>query len=409
MILMCLGCAVYSCADPANPDEHCADTPIPRSGPHDTASAALDGLILDLMKQWTIPGCAIAVVKQGELSHWQGFGYADHERQVPVDRGTLFRVASVSKPITAVTTLRLVESGKFALDIALKELLPAEARDAADPKIAQITLRQLLQHSAGWDDGDHDEVALRNDVRRLARLAGPGGSVTPADVVHQRFKRPLDFMPGTDYAYSNFGYVVLGRIIERVSGAAYWNAARETVLTTPGNECTARIGAPWLSELNPHESCYYDYPGAKPVEAALTPGKATAWPDGGIATTALDSALGWVASAPCLAFFTDRTFAPLHGRSGLLTEKTVREMIARPAPPLWVGKGAYYGLGWRVKPLGEDLYVWHSGSMPGTSALVVHGQKMDLSIAVVMNSRPQQWDEFNRLLQEGLERILVAQ
>jgi N-acyl-D-amino-acid deacylase len=402
--LACFFCALGACAEPTSPETPPADTPILRAGPQDAAYGALDDLMAELMIRWTIPGCAVAVVKAGTMVHWQGFGYADRERKIPVERDTLFRVASVSKPITAVAVLRMVERGKFALDTPLGELLPEDVRDASDPNIARVTVRQLLQHSAGWDDGDHDEVALRNDVRRLARLAGPGGSVTPADIVRHRFKRPLDFMPGTDHAYSNFGYVVLGRIIERATGKPYPDAVREIAFTAPGTDCTAIIGAAGLNELDPREARYYDFPGAQPVEAVLSPGKATAWPDGGIATTQLDSALGWVTSAPSLALFTDRTFAALHGRSGLLTEKTVREVIARPAPPLWVGAEAYYGLGWRVRPLPEGPCIWHGGSMPGTSALVVHDPG-DVSIAVVMNSRPRDWDEFSRHLRQGVERM----
>ena len=389
-------------------EAHPADIPVPRTGPLDAAFGPLDNLMADLMKRWTIPGCALAVVRGGELVHWQGFGCADREGKKAVERDTLFRVASVSKPVTAVMALLLVEAGKLTLDTPLGEVLPEEVRNAPDPNIARVTVRQLLQHSGGWDDGDHDEVALRNDVRRLARAAGPRGTVTPADIVRRRLTRPLDFMPGSDHAYSNFGYVVLGRVIEKVSGKTYPDAVKETVLAPLGGDFTAVIGSPWLSGLDPREARYYDYPGALPTEAVLTPGKATAWPDGGIATTALDSALGWVTSAPCLAAFTDHTFAAMHGRPGLLTEKTVREMIARPAPPLWVGTDTYYGLGWRVKPLPEGLYIWHSGSMPGTSALVVHSPK-DVSLAVVMNSRPRDWDGFNRSLQQGVESVVGGQ
>jgi N-acyl-D-amino-acid deacylase len=280
--------------------------------------------------------------------------------------------------------------------------------DGADPNITRITVRQLLQHSAGWDDGDHDEVALRNDVRHLARLAGPGGAVTPADLICRRFKRPLDFMSGSDHAYSNFGYVVLGRVVEKVFGLPYQDAVRKTIFTALGRDCTAMIGSPRLSGMDSREARCYDYPGAQPTEAALAPGEATPWPDGGIATTVLDSALGWVTSAPCLAAFTDRTFAALHGRPGFLTENTVREAITRPAPPLWVGTDTYYGLGWRVKLRPEGPYVWHSGSMPGTSALAVHSPG-GASLGVAMNSRPRQYDEFNRQLQQGVERHLCGE
>jgi len=401
---MCFGFTLCACAEPPGLGTLFANGPSPRTGPKDAAYGPLDEFIAQLTAKWAIPGCAVAVAKAGKIVHWQGFGYADQDMKVPVERDTLFRIASVSKPITAVAVLRMIESGKFTLDTPLVELLPDEVRDVPDPNIALVTIRQLLQHSAGWDDGDHDEVALRNDVRRLARLVGHGGSVSPADIVRQRLMRPLDFMPGSDHAYSNFGYVVLGRIIEKVSGKPYPDFVRESVLAELGRDCTAVIAAPWLSERHPGETHYYDYSGAQPTEAALDPGRATAWPDGGIATTQLDAALGWATTAPCLALFADRTFAPLHGRIGLLTEKAVQNIIARPAPPLWVDAPAYYGLGWRIRPLPEGAYIWHGGSMPGTSALLVHCPA-DISIAIVMNSRPCDWDKFNKELQENIQRL----
>ena len=365
------------------------------------AFACLDGLVAEVVRRWSIPGAGIAVAKGGQMVHWQGFGYADRDRGVPVERPTLFRIASVSKPITAVAVLRLVEAGKLSLETTLADVLPDLLRDLFDANIPKVTVRQLLQHSAGWDDGDHDETALRDDVRRLARTADPQGVMSPLDVVVRRFQRPLDFVPGTDHAYSNFGYLVLGRIVEKVSGKPYSGFIEETLSSRIDADCSVRIGSPWLSELAPNESRYYDYEGAETIEAALRPGHATAWPDGGIATTTLDSALGCVTSAPCLARFVDATFAALDGRTGLLNGKTVEEMLARPDPPLWAGSDTYYGLGWRVRESAGGKYIWHSGSMPGTTALVVRVPD-GTSVAVLMNSRPRDWESFNEALQKGV-------
>lgn len=381
--------------------------PVPRVGPGDAAFDALDGGLAALMGEGGIPGGVVAVARRGELAHWQAFGWADREGRIPAGRDTLFRAASLSKPLTAVAVLRLAEAGRLSLDAPLGALLPELARGAADGNIPKITVRQLLGHSGGWDDGEHDEVALRDEVRRLARLAGPGGGVTPADLVRRRFAKPLDFAPGSGHGYSNFGYVVLGRVIEGVCGGEYARAVQNLVLEPAGCAGPAGIGSPWLSGLMPGEARYYDYPGAKPVEAALAPGRATPWPDGGIATTTLDAALGWVACAPCLALFTDRTFAAMHGRAGLLGGETVAVMLARPAP-LLAGEGeAWYGLGWRVKPLAGGKYAWHGGSMPGTTALAAH-HPSDISVAVLMNSRPRQGAEFSRRLQDCVEQALNA-
>ena len=223
--------------------EGLVEVPI-KSCPTDTAFPVLDDLIAQLMNHWSIPGATVAVAKGGDVVHWQGFGYADRDRRLPVERATLFRIASVSKPITAVAVLRLFEAGKLSLETTLAEVVADLLQDLPDANIPKVTVRQLLQHSAGWDDGDHDETALRDDVRRLARIADPQGVVSPLDVVVRRFQRPLDFAPGTDHAYSNFGYLVLGRIVEKVSGKPYSGFIQETVFSGIDADCSLRIGSP---------------------------------------------------------------------------------------------------------------------------------------------------------------------
>jgi len=368
-----------------------------QGSPQNPAFQALDDFVEELVTRWAIPGASLAVVKGGALVHWRGFGYADRDRCLPVEPDTLFRVASISKPITAVAVLRLVEAGKLSLETTLAEVLPEQVRSVPDTNISRITIRQLLQHTAGWDDGDHDEVALRNDIRRLARLAGPDGTVAPMDIITRRLARPLDYVPGSDHAYSNFGYVILGRIIEKVCQKSYLDSIRELVFAPADQECVVMIGSPWLAQCAPQESRYYDYPGAPTTEAALNPGMTVAWPDGGVATTLLDSALGCVSSAPCLARFVDAAFAALEERPGLLSKALIQEMLARPAGAPGAGEDSYYGLGWRIKQVEGNTCAWHGGSLPGTTALVVHGSNGS-NIALLMNSRPKDWQAFNQQL-----------
>lgn len=233
-----------------------------RTDLQDTDFSALDDLIAQLMNQWSIPGVGIAVAKGGQVVHWQGFVFADRDRRLPVESTTLFRIASVSKPITAVAILRLIEAGRLSLETTLAEVMPDLLQDLPDANIPKVTVRQLLQHSAGWDDGDHDEIALRDDVRRLACTVGPQGVVSPTDAVVRRFQRPLDFVPGTDHAYSNFGYLVLGRIAEKISGKPYSGFIQETVFSGIDADCSVRIGSPWLFPSNGAESyCCNDYRG----------------------------------------------------------------------------------------------------------------------------------------------------
>ncbi|HOH28342.1 MAG TPA: serine hydrolase domain-containing protein [Candidatus Hydrogenedentes bacterium] len=373
--------------------------------PQNPTFQVLDDFVKELMKQWDIPGASLAVVEGGVLVHWRGFGYADRDRFIPVESDTLFRIASISKPITAVAVLRLVETGKLSLETTLAEVLPEQVRSVPDTNISKINIRQLLQHTAGWDDGDHDEVALRNDIRRLARLAGPDDAVTPMDIITRRLARPLDYVPGSDHAYSNFGYVVLGRIIEKVCQTPYLDAIRELVFVPVNQDCPILIGSPWLAQCAPKESCYYDYPDAPSTEAALKPGKAVAWPDGGIAIASLDAALGCVTSAPCLSRFVDAVFAAREGRPGLLSKDTLEEILKHPAGAPGADEETYYGLGWRVKYVDGKPYIWHGGSLPGTSSLVVYVPNGS-TLALLMNSRPQAWEAFNDHLHQIMGKFV---
>ena len=113
-----------------------------------------DQSIRDLMRKYAIPGGAVAVVRDGKLFYARGFGYADVENKTPVQPDALFRIASVSKPITSAAIMKLVEEGKLTLDdrVApfIAHLTPAPGA-TVDPRWEQITIRHLLNHTGGWD------------------------------------------------------------------------------------------------------------------------------------------------------------------------------------------------------------------------------------------------------------------
>ncbi|HEY3837896.1 MAG TPA: serine hydrolase domain-containing protein, partial [Bryobacteraceae bacterium] len=116
--------------------------------------SSYDRLINSLMQRYHLPGASVAITRYGKLVFAQGYGLADRERQTPVKADSLFRIASISKPFTAVAILRLVEQKKLRLDdkafAYLKDLRPPKGR-APDPRLAAITIRQILHHTGGWD------------------------------------------------------------------------------------------------------------------------------------------------------------------------------------------------------------------------------------------------------------------
>src|SRR6185503_1657820 len=202
----------------------------------------------------------LAVLRDGELIYARGFGYADVETKTPVQPDALFRIASVSKPITSVAIMKLVEEGQLQLDdrVAplIADLTPAPGA-AVDPRWEQITIRHLLTHTGGWDrdkpNGGFDPMF------RPAIAAAAVGAPAPASaetVIRDMKGMPLDFDPGARFVYSNFGYAILGRVIERLSGTPYEEYVRARVLRPAGAHRT-RQGRTRMSDALPDEVKYY--------------------------------------------------------------------------------------------------------------------------------------------------------
>ena len=114
-----------------------------------------DELMEGFVRDNELPGAALAVAKEGRLVYARGFGYVDVEKKQPVKPESLFRIASISKPFTAVAILQLVEQGRLALDTPVFGLLPHKPHlvkgAKADPRLGQVTIAHLLRHQGGWD------------------------------------------------------------------------------------------------------------------------------------------------------------------------------------------------------------------------------------------------------------------
>ena len=219
--------------------------------------AHYDAFFASFLAQYGIPGASVAVSKNGRLVYARGFGQADVAASDPVEPTSRARIASISKPVTAIAVMTLVEDGLLGLDdaaFALLDDLPPRDGYADAAGLAQITVRDLLQHSGGWDrDATGYDPMFQN-----AAIAAAMGVARPAPVeatIRYMRSRPLDFAPGARYAYSNFGYAVLGRIIERVTGQSY-AAYVQGVFAEAGVE-TMELGRSLAGEALPGEVSYY--------------------------------------------------------------------------------------------------------------------------------------------------------
>lgn len=355
---------------------------------------SFDREIEGFMKLRGVPGGSVAVVKDRRLVYARGYGWAEKEKRIPVGADSLFRIASVSKPVTAVAVMRLVEEGRLELKARAMELLdPGLLKvKGADSRLGRVTVEQLLKHTGGWDRGKSYDPMFR--CRQIARSRGVESPPGPWDVIRYMAGQRLDFDPGTRYAYSNFGYCVLGRLIEKVTGKAYEAYVREALLKRIGAG-RMRIGASLIGGRLAGEVRYYTsdsrvVPGVFGTEGRRG-GPRVPQVYGGFYLEAMDAHGGWVASAVDLARFAAALDDP--ARSPLLRRKTIDLMYAAPAPPVSREKdgllsASYYGCGWSVRPKGggRGANYWHSGSLPGTSSLLV--RRWDgLSWAVLFNLR----------------------
>lgn len=347
---------------------------IPVTGSALPGLEAFDEAVLSLLERWNIPGASLAVVKDGRLVLARGYGYADLGRNVPVTPDLRFRFASLSKSLTAAAIMHLVEDRRISLDAQALRLLGdwAPPRDQiTDPRVYDITVRHLLTHRGGWNrevagDPIFDSRAYLND--RDCR-----------GVMHAELTRRLDFTPGTSFAYSNTGYCILGRIIERVSGMPYADYVKRYVLMPAGV-----TGMTTTSRSNFHEDepIYYQTPGS------------VVSPYDGIALDAIDSLAGWVGRPVDYL----RYFVALSGCCGraILSPQSIAEMTAAPAaaPKRAAGTGNWYGLGVRVQARSGGLDVWHHGSMPGTQAEVVLSRE-GFGWVIAFNARPMDASAFS--------------
>ncbi len=342
--------------------------------------ASFDRAIPALMKKWGIPGGAVAVVRDGRLVLARGYGYADLEAKAPVQPDALFRIASVSKPVTAAAVLKLVEEGRLDLNARAFEFradLEPPPGATVDPRIRQVTVRQLLHHAGGWDRDRSFDPMFRPGI--AAQAVGAPAPASAETVMRYMLGQPLDFQPGERYAYSNFGYAVLGRVVEAVTGESYEAYVKRAILA-PAGITRMQVGRSLPAGRAEGEVRYYDGASAPSV----FPGGGTVpMPYGGFYLEAMDAHGGWIASAVDLLRFATAVDG-LPTRPDVLGPDAVRAMVAAPPAPLWLNSSYHYGMGWLVRPAEGNW--WHDGSLPGTTALLVRTGG-GLAWAALFNSR----------------------
>ncbi|MEM7415872.1 MAG: serine hydrolase domain-containing protein [Gemmatimonadota bacterium] len=325
--------------------------------------ASVDRVIVDLLRQWQIPGATLAVARDGRLVVARGYGRNVGDADALVAPDARGRVASLSKPITSAAVLKLVESGVLRLDDAVfGEWLAAP--DDPDPRLGDITIDHLLTHRGGWNPFVSLDPMF--NPRLIAQARGVPSPPDFDDILAFMAERDLEFSPGTDVQYSNFGYSVLARVIEAASHETYEDFVRREVVG-PAGITGMEIGGTLEDERLPGEMRYRGLAS----EAVLMPSVfddrpgPVPYPYGGFYLRPMDGHGGWVSSAIDLVRFG----LAMDGDAGIpdLLAPEVRGLV--DAAPVPLGGGSY-GYGWFVS--GAEWH--HSGRLPGSaSRLVIEG------------------------------------
>jgi len=339
----------------------------------------IDSMVNRVMRSLRLAGASVAVVKDERLVYAKGFGYADKEKKVPVEPSHLFRIGSVSKLVTAIGVLKLVDEGKISLDdYVFGENGVLKGKKYAGIKnrnFYRIKVKHLLNHTSGWSLITYgDPMFIPHKIHKMDKVSYP---IEFDDVIHFVITRHLPYRPGTHFNYSNFGYTLLGRIIEEVADEDYEDWIQDEILE-PNDIKSMRIAGSFEKDRLRNEVKYYDYSPDNEQLSFDGSGKKVYKPYGADDIEMLGPAGGWLATSVDLM----RVLTLVDGYSKRYEDILSPELISKMIKG--VG-GVNRPLGWRsVK--GEHW--WRTGTLSGTSALLTRDYK-GMSWVIVSNTTPR--------------------
>lgn len=317
-----------------------------------------DRTVERFMEKWEIKGASFALMKDNRLVYCKGYGYADKEAGTLTDVKHIFRIASVSKLITAVGIMKLTEEGKLRTDNKVfgpQGILNDSCfSDIKDPRSKHITVEQLLRHQGGYSISAGDPMFCPLDIARKMNVELPVSLNTMIQFV---LSRRLAYTPGEGTRYSNISYGILSRIIEKVSGEDYETYIRKHILEPAG--CSDMyLGHNTDTDHFPNEVKYYEVANTDLVPACNGSGEMVYRSNGGNNIEELYGAGGWVASPAELI----RLLAAIDGQPGV-------EDILKPETIAYITTDVPNALpiGWI--DLKEGSWT-RTGTLAGTSALM---------------------------------------
>lgn len=307
----------------------------------------LDGVIERAVAEQRIVGAVVIVLRDGQEVYRRAAGFADREAARPMTRETIFRLASVTKPLVSAATMRLVEQGRLSLDDRVSRWLPDFRPRLADGSEADISIRQLLNHTAGLSYG------LLETEHGPYRTAGVSdGLAEPGISLEENLKRiasvPLSYAPGTQWRYS-MATDVLGAVLQKVTGQSL-PAVVEELVTSPAGMSDTAFSVRDIQRLSAVYSDGHPLPLRMADEAVIKSGESStlfslkrilapqAYPSGGA---------GMAGTAGDFSRFLEIL---RHGGGSILSPRSVQSMMTDQVGPQaqTQGPGWGFGYGWAV-------------------------------------------------------------
>ena len=320
---------------------------------------SVDKIISDWMTNYKMPGMSLAVSKNGKLVYAKGYGEANTDTHEKVTTESQFRIASVSKLITSAAIMKLVEDGKISMDQKVfgtnGVLGTTYSTQPYNQYVTDITISELLHHTGGGWGQDNDPAFF--DISQGK----------PSIINYTLDNIPLKTMPGSSFDYSNFGYMLLAQIVEKVSGKPYNQFVNNEIWAKTGATHSSIAGSKQTDKL-PSEVTYYGQGNDAPSVYTMNLSRA-------------DGAMGWLSTPTDLLRFATAVDGS-NTRPDILSASTIKTMTTTTSAS--IGFGFHFGCGWVVE--GDEWFWW--GSLPGTFAMLYRNGN-GICIAATANSRVQ--------------------
>lgn len=354
-----------------------------------------DKIVESFMHKWSITGASVAIAKDGRLVYARGYGYADTAEKTEVQPYSKFRIASISKLVTATAIMKLQEEGKLSVNDRvfgpqgiLNDSVYCHPRDK---RVFDITVAHLLSHEGGWSQRWGDQMFMPHVIASQMNTSLP---VDLNTIIRFALSKRLHFTPGTSRSYSNLGYSILGLVVEKVSGVPYTEYCRKEIFEPLG--IYDMVPAHNLANQKaPFEVTYYEPAGWPRKPSIYGTGDLVPTPYGGNDIETLGGAGGWLATSPDLM----RLLLALDGfnyNEDILSHESIHFMTDQ--------NNHFAPVGWKATLIDGNWI--RTGSFSGTAGIIKR-QPDGISWVVLFNSSAWNGPEITSYMNRMMSNVLA--